>query len=81
MLKVEYLGVIISKGQVQMDLVKVEGIMEWSNPQCKCVERDDTLRLLERAGNPMEVSTGNSVEIEPRELLRIQKILYTICER
>ena len=45
------------------------------------VEHDDTLRLLEHASNPMEVSPGNSVEIKPRELLQIQKILYTICER
>ena len=45
-----------------------------------CVERDDTLRLLERAGNPMEVNPGNSVEIKPRKLLRVQEVLYTICE-
>ena len=35
MLEVEYLGVIISEGKVQMDPVKVEGIMDWLNPQCK----------------------------------------------
>ena len=33
------------------------------------VERDDTLRLQEHAGNLMEVSPGNSVEIKPREQL------------
>jgi hypothetical protein len=33
------------------------------------VRCDDTLRLLERAGNPMEVNPDNLVEIEPRELL------------
>jgi hypothetical protein len=34
-LEVEYLGVIVSEGEVRMDPVKVEGIMEWPNPQCK----------------------------------------------
>jgi hypothetical protein len=38
------------------------------------VEHDDNLRLLEHAGK--EVSPGNSVEIKPRELLRIQGVLY-----
>jgi hypothetical protein len=47
----------------------------------KLVERDDILRLLERADNPMEVNPGNSVEIKPRELLRVQEIFYTIRER
>jgi hypothetical protein len=35
MLEVEYLGVIISEGKVQMDPVKVEGITGWLTPQCK----------------------------------------------
>jgi Reverse transcriptase (RNA-dependent DNA polymerase) len=30
--KVEYLGVIIGKGQVKMDPVKVKGIMDWPIP-------------------------------------------------
>ena len=35
MLEVEYLGVIVSEGKIWMDPVKVEGIMDWPDPQCK----------------------------------------------
>ncbi len=34
-LETEYLRVIISKNSVQMDPVKIAGIMEWLTPQCK----------------------------------------------
>jgi hypothetical protein len=30
--EVEYLGVIVGKGQVRMDLVKVQGITDWPTP-------------------------------------------------
>ena len=30
--KVEYLGVIVGKGQVKMDPVKVKGLMDWPTP-------------------------------------------------
>jgi hypothetical protein len=33
---VEYLGVIISEGQVRMDPIKVNGIMDWPTPKIKC---------------------------------------------
>ena len=31
--EVEYLGVIIGNGTVKMDLVKIQGIMEWPTPK------------------------------------------------
>ena len=31
--QVEYLGLIISEGQVEMDPVKVKGVMEWPTPR------------------------------------------------
>jgi hypothetical protein len=33
--KIEYLGIIISEGQVEMDLVKVAGIADWPTPSMK----------------------------------------------
>ena len=33
--KIKYLGVIISEGQVEMDLVKVAGVAEWPRPAAK----------------------------------------------
>ena len=33
--RIEYLGVIVSEGQVEMDLVKVSGVAEWPTPQNK----------------------------------------------
>jgi hypothetical protein len=33
--KIEYLGIIISEGQVEMDLVKVAGIADWPTPSTK----------------------------------------------
>jgi hypothetical protein len=33
--EVEYLGVIVSHGQVRMDPVKVTGVTEWPEPECK----------------------------------------------
>jgi trans-aconitate methyltransferase len=34
-LETEYLGVVVSKGEVRMDPVKVAGITEWPTPVCK----------------------------------------------
>src|ERR1700720_1946871 len=33
--KVEYLGLIISHGQAEMDPVKIAGVAEWPTPDCK----------------------------------------------
>ena len=33
--QIEYLGVIISEGMVEMDPVKVSGVLEWQEPQNK----------------------------------------------
>jgi hypothetical protein len=33
--KIEYLGVIISEGQIEMDLVKVAGVADWPTPSMK----------------------------------------------
>ena len=33
--RIEYLGVIVSEGQVEMDLVKVSGVAEWPMPRNK----------------------------------------------
>jgi len=33
--QVEYLGVVISEGKVEMDLVKVAGVVEWPVPMSK----------------------------------------------
>ena len=33
--QIEYLGLIISEGQVQMDPIKVRGVLEWPIPTCK----------------------------------------------
>ena len=35
MLETEYLGVIIGRGNVRMDPVKMAGIKEWPTPDCK----------------------------------------------
>ena len=33
--EIEYLRVIVSEGMVEMDLVKVSGVLEWLEPQNK----------------------------------------------
>jgi hypothetical protein len=33
--KIDYLGMIIWKGHIQMDPVKVQGVAEWLKPNCK----------------------------------------------
>ena len=33
--RIEYLGVIVSEGTVEMDPVKVSGVLEWPEPQNK----------------------------------------------
>src|SRR5215471_624436 len=33
--QIEYLGVIVGNGQVQMDPIKIQGISEWPTPECK----------------------------------------------
>jgi hypothetical protein len=32
---IEYLGLIVSKGEIRMDLVKVAGVTEWPTPTMK----------------------------------------------
>ena len=32
--EVKYLGMIVGNGQVRMDPVKVQGIMQWPTPSC-----------------------------------------------
>ena len=33
--QIEYLGLVISEGQIQMDPVKVQGVLDWPTPTCK----------------------------------------------
>ena len=35
-MEIEYLGLIVSEGEVRMDLVKVTGVTEWPIPGTKC---------------------------------------------
>ena len=35
-MEIEYLVLIVSKGEVRMDLIKVTGVMEWPTPGTKC---------------------------------------------
>jgi hypothetical protein len=32
---IEYLGLIVSEGEIHMDLVKIVGVMEWPTPTMK----------------------------------------------
>ena len=35
-MEIEYLGLIVSEGEVRMDLIKVTGVTEWPTPRTKC---------------------------------------------